>query len=377
MSAISTLLTRLQNTLSTLRAAIWAIDVRDDIADAIEECGQMVEQCYSDVSNPTLKTEALEAALQNKIDQGEMAALTIGDRTITAVKLANGVIPAADATLTTSGGYADAAETGRQIGNIKADLDALEGNTLSTGARNALINFLDKVTVTDSEGNALLETLKLAMLGDLVAVYEQTAIVDMGTNLDTLKTNLSVKAVRSDGTIADVDEYELSGNLGEEISDITVTTNRASAVFKVLCAPSGRWVNNTLTISSNELAQGSYNGTPPEYTNGSMARLLYKGAKIDFDKRYRYTVSINSSKTVNVAVRGMKKSAFDIYKNKESFDGRDASTDTGWQSNGYIFNSDGSADDELAFLWIPIKRTDNETILLSDVTSIIVTRALR
>lgn len=124
MSAISTLLTRLQNTLSTLRAAIWAIDVRDDIADAIEECGQMVEQCYSDVSNPTLQTEALEAALQNKIDQGEMAALTIGDRTITAVKLANGVIPAADATLTTSGGYADAAETGRQIGNIKADLDA-------------------------------------------------------------------------------------------------------------------------------------------------------------------------------------------------------------------------------------------------------------
>ena len=75
MSAISTILTR-------LRAAIWAIDVRDDIANAIE-------QCYSDVSNPTLKTEALEAALQNKIDQGEMAALTIGDHTITAAKLAN------------------------------------------------------------------------------------------------------------------------------------------------------------------------------------------------------------------------------------------------------------------------------------------------
>ncbi len=112
MSAISTILTR-------LRAAIWAIDVRDDIANAIE-------QCYSDVSNPTLQTEALEAALQNKIDQGEMAALTIGDRTITAVKLANGVIPAADATLTTSGGYADAAETGRQIGNIRADLGDFE-----------------------------------------------------------------------------------------------------------------------------------------------------------------------------------------------------------------------------------------------------------
>lgn len=81
MSAIS-------NFLSFLRSAIYAIDVRDGIADAIE-------QCYNDVNNPTLKTEALEAALQTKIDEGEMAALTIGDGTITGAKLANGTIPKA------------------------------------------------------------------------------------------------------------------------------------------------------------------------------------------------------------------------------------------------------------------------------------------
>ena len=106
MSAIS-------NFLSFLRSAIYAIDVRDGIADAIE-------QCYNDVNNPTLKTEALEAALQTKIDEGEMAALTIGDHTITAAKLAQGVI---DNTLATSGAAADAAETGRQFGLIKADLE--------------------------------------------------------------------------------------------------------------------------------------------------------------------------------------------------------------------------------------------------------------
>jgi len=109
MSAIS-------NFLSFLRSAIYAIDVRDGIADAIE-------QCYNDVNNPTLKTEALEAALQTKIDEGEMAALTIGDHTITAEKLAQGVI---DNTLATSGAAADAAETGRQIGLIKADLGTLD-----------------------------------------------------------------------------------------------------------------------------------------------------------------------------------------------------------------------------------------------------------
>jgi len=105
MSAIS-------NFLTFLRSAIYAIDVRDGIADAIE-------QCYNDVNNPTLKTEALEAALQTKIDEGEMAALTIGDHTITAAKLAQGVI---DNTLATSGAAADAAETGRQIGLLRADL---------------------------------------------------------------------------------------------------------------------------------------------------------------------------------------------------------------------------------------------------------------
>ena len=108
MSAISTILAR-------LRAAIWAIDVRDDIANAIE-------QCYSDVSNPTLKTEALEAALQTKIDAGEMAALTIGDHTITAAKLAQGVI---DNTLATSGAAADAKKTGDELSALKADLDSL------------------------------------------------------------------------------------------------------------------------------------------------------------------------------------------------------------------------------------------------------------
>lgn len=171
MSAISTILTRLANTVALIRSAIYAIDVRDDIADAIEKCGEAIEQCYSDVSNPTLQTEALEAALQEKIDQGEMAALTIGDRTITAVKLANGVIPAADATLTTSGGYADAAETGRQIGNIKADLDAQVadineslGVIIGGGTEQREIQFVYGSYINDGNAAEIGETVDLANL---------------------------------------------------------------------------------------------------------------------------------------------------------------------------------------------------------------------
>lgn len=138
MSAIS-------NFLTFLRSAIYAIDVRDGIADAIE-------QCYNDVNNPTLKTEALEAALQTKIDEGEMAALTIGDHTITAEKLAQGVI---DNTLTTSGAAADAKKTGDEIAAVKADLDDVK-EVVSEGGSGGFLQmlsmFYDRLITEDSHG---------------------------------------------------------------------------------------------------------------------------------------------------------------------------------------------------------------------------------
>ena len=151
MSAISTILAR-------LRAAIWAIDVRDDIANAIE-------QCYSDVSNPTLKTEALEAALQNKIDEGEMAALTIGDGTITAAKLASGVI---DNTLATSGAAADAKKTGDELSALKADLGSY------TWHRKGNINLTTDPVVLTPTSNAGMDCLVAeCSVGD---VFNVTAI---------------------------------------------------------------------------------------------------------------------------------------------------------------------------------------------------------
>lgn len=120
MSAIETYLQYIAN-------KVWARDVRTAIVNAIR-------QCYDDVHNPTLNTEALQAAIQAKIDAGQMAALTIGDRTITAAKLALGVIPTPDTTLSQSGIPADAKTTGDEIsaineslGDVRADLDSQTG----------------------------------------------------------------------------------------------------------------------------------------------------------------------------------------------------------------------------------------------------------
>lgn len=118
----------------------WARNVRQAIHDAIS-------QCYNDVNAPALQTEAMEAAVQAKIDAGEMAALTIADGTltgaklvdgtiptakiadgaITAGKIASGVIPTTDTTLTQPGVPADAKAVGDALAN------AFTGETLTVG----------------------------------------------------------------------------------------------------------------------------------------------------------------------------------------------------------------------------------------------------
>lgn len=81
MSAISTY-------LEHIRSKIYAKDVRTAIVNAIS-------QCYDDVNAPALQTEAMEAAVQAKIDAGEMAALTIADGSLIGAKLADGTISTA------------------------------------------------------------------------------------------------------------------------------------------------------------------------------------------------------------------------------------------------------------------------------------------
>lgn len=108
--------------LNQILRSVYGKDVRQAIHDAISEC-------YDDVNAPALQTEAMQAAVQAKIDAGEMAALTLADGsvtgakladgTITAGKIATGVIPAVDATLTTEGAAADAKAVGDAIEDVR------------------------------------------------------------------------------------------------------------------------------------------------------------------------------------------------------------------------------------------------------------------
>lgn len=81
MSAISTY-------LHQIITAIWAKDVRQAIHDAIS-------QCYDDVNKPALQTAAMQAAVQAKIDAGEMASYTVADGSFAGSKLADGAVTTA------------------------------------------------------------------------------------------------------------------------------------------------------------------------------------------------------------------------------------------------------------------------------------------
>lgn len=70
----------IQQSLNKILSSRYGKDVRQAIHDSIE-------QCYDDVTNPDLNTEAFETAVQNKIDSGALALMTIPDGSITKEKL--------------------------------------------------------------------------------------------------------------------------------------------------------------------------------------------------------------------------------------------------------------------------------------------------
>ena len=62
----------IEQNLNKILTSRYGKDVRQAINDGIK-------QCYSDVTNPDLNVDAFETAVQNKIDSGELALMTIPD----------------------------------------------------------------------------------------------------------------------------------------------------------------------------------------------------------------------------------------------------------------------------------------------------------
>lgn len=236
--------------LQSIRTAIFARTVRNDIANAIE-------QCYDDVHNPTLNTEAIQAAVQAKIDAGQMAALTIGDRTITAVKLALGVIPTPDTTLSQSSVPADAKKTGDEITTIRADLGDLsdletESKTdlvsaineaaqsgLSDTVKQALLACFENVTFKPGTGRQYYNELQTALYGFprlRILFNPGSTQLYVSQNVADLKQYMTVyyqESAKSSEELIQSADYTLTGVLNNPVNALKVEYNECIGYFYV------------------------------------------------------------------------------------------------------------------------------------------------
>lgn len=81
----------ISNDLNKILSAIYGKDMRQAIHDAIK-------QCNLDVNNPDLKELALQEAVQEKIDDGTISALTLADGAVTEDKLSEDLLEQIDST---------------------------------------------------------------------------------------------------------------------------------------------------------------------------------------------------------------------------------------------------------------------------------------
>jgi hypothetical protein len=244
--------------------------------------------------------------------------------------------------------------------------------TLTAGTSTITVTYqgeTDTFSVTVAHGGQIVS---------ITASYTQPGIFDVGSSLSVLYSGLTVTAEYDNGASATIQDYTLSGALDTDgRNTITATANgtNVSATFVVVCAPANRWVNDVLSIPSSELVPHSITGKPPAYVNtvDSGFRFAYVKTWIDFDPRYKYTITAipSTSKTLQVAVNSLNIDQLKKYADSQVT----GYTDTGWQSNGYVFNNDGSVTNAV-MLWI-VSRISNNSAFGSTTVSLKITRTLR
>lgn len=174
--------------------------------------------------------------------------------------------PVADATLSVSGGFADAAAVGAAVA---AASQTGGGSGLTTEIKTALMNCLEHVAWIDEDGQTLLDILEDALyppvnLVSISATYSQSGTVYDSDTLNSLKENLTVTATMDDGSTEPVDSsrYTLSGTLTVGTSTITVTYAGKTATFSVTVTAEGWTITKEigdnysagcLTLSSGEV----------------------------------------------------------------------------------------------------------------------------
>lgn len=149
--------------------------------------------------------------------------------------------PSADATLSVSGGFADAKIVGDEFTNVKEDLQELitRGSGITARQKELIITIL-RAGVYSSDQSTNINTLEELFTKTAVSITasfnSQGNTIYSDDTIDTLKQYLTVIATFDDGTTGRVTNYSLSGSLTVGTSTITVSYQDVLTIFTVTVA---------------------------------------------------------------------------------------------------------------------------------------------
>ena len=152
---------RISGYLAQIASAKYGRDVRDAIYNAISEC-------YSNVNDPALITDAFETVLQDAIDNGTLALMTIPDRSIDQTKLGDQAVTQRVLALSSVGEdeLQDNAVTGDKIADGAITIEKLASNIFEnyTFPNGAIANaqIANGAVGTDKLANSAVTSQKLA-----------------------------------------------------------------------------------------------------------------------------------------------------------------------------------------------------------------------
>lgn len=159
---------------------------------------------------------------------------------------------------------------GATAGTRKILATDLNGDVLTDGIKQALLQIASKVAYIDMRGESYYENLLNALYPEappaqiisISAEYTQTEAIYVFNSLDDLKNDLLVYANYDDGTSLNVVTYSLSGTLEIGTSTITVTYSGFTTTFDVT-------VSDFMTLTTY------FKGANFGLTNGKMYTSVY------------------------------------------------------------------------------------------------------
>lgn len=200
---------------------------------------------------------------------------------------------------------------------VQAAQDIMEGG-MPLDLRMALLQIASKVAYIDDQGAQYYQDLydalaPSAILTGITAVYTQSGTVFSTDALDSLKADLVVTALYSDGTTQTLlaSEYTLSGTLTGGTSSVTVEYEGKTTTFDVTVTAA---TDVTPALTSFEATNPANVGVTPNTTDGTIrvytqtgVSRTYQGVRASFttEAGYAYKVDFDYAVTKGKAKTGL------------------------------------------------------------------------